>query len=101
MSVNSSLLNMSKDRLTADTKKIINNENYRAILASDEFNRLYAKEYFRASLENKFDGLKQSLLDNPGHIRQIARGRVAILHLDVHLLTSHLDRIFDGVPPGV
>ncbi len=41
------------------------------------------------------------LLDNTGHIGQIAGRRVAVINRDFHLVACDLDGILDGVPPAV
>ena len=41
------------------------------------------------------------LLDDAGHVGEVAGGRIAVLDFHAHLLTGERDAVLDGVPPAV
>jgi hypothetical protein len=42
-----------------------------------------------------------SLLDDAGHVGDVAGRRVAVLDLNAHLLAGKCDAVLDGVPPAI
>ena len=44
---------------------------------------------------------RRRLLDDAGHVSEIAGGRIAVVDPHVHLLARHLDGVLDRVPPTV